>query len=88
MKDHNELIRKLEKIANDMDWPLMAEAAEAIRELQVDAARYRWLRDNCVDERYDGEKRVRFNCDFDNWDNVDAAIDAAMKGSPNATDQR
>ena len=46
MKDHSELIRKLEKIANDMHWPLMAEAAMAIRELQQDAARYRWLHDN------------------------------------------
>ena len=46
MKDYAELIRKLEILAIDMHWPLMAEAADAIRELQQDAARYRWLRDN------------------------------------------
>ena len=33
IKDYAELIRKLEILAVDMHWPLMAEAAEAIREL-------------------------------------------------------
>ena len=46
MKDYNELIGTLRLIAKDCHWQLLEDAAEAIRELQQDAARYRWLRDN------------------------------------------
>ena len=79
MKDHSELIRKLEKIANDMHWPLMAEAAMAIRELQQDAARYRWLRWYFINEDFD-----KIVWDVNNaitYNELDQAIDAAMKGT-------
>ena len=46
MKDYKKLINKLLRISEDMHWELLTEAAMAIRELQQDAARYRWLRDN------------------------------------------
>ena len=46
MKDYNKLINKLLRISEDMHWELLTEAAMAIRELQQDAARYRWLHDN------------------------------------------
>jgi hypothetical protein len=45
----------------------------------VDALRYRWLRDNRVDENGDGEKCIYFWCDFEHYDDVDAAIDAARQ---------
>ena len=55
-------------------------AAAALREcdaLRADAERYRFLRDNRVDENDEGEKYITFYCDFEHYDDVDAAIDAA-----------
>jgi len=45
--------------------------------LRADAERYRFLRDNRVDENDEGEKYITFYCDFEHYDDVDAAIDAA-----------
>jgi hypothetical protein len=70
--------RRSETIA--MCEQLRAELARLTAErnaLRADAERYRWLRDNRVSENDDGEKCVYFWCDFEHYDNVDAAIDAA-----------
>ena len=45
--------------------------------LRADAERYRFLRDNRFDENDEGEKYITFFCDFEHYDDVDAAIDAA-----------
>ena len=76
IKDYAELIRKLEILAVDMHWPLMAEAADTIDELRRDAERYRWLRDN----PWNGtEVENVINCHlYAVWDRV---IDAAIKES-------
>lgn len=56
--------------------------AAAIAALVPDAERYRWLKDNRVSENDDGEKCIYFWCGFEHWDNVDAAIDAAIQEEP------
>ncbi len=53
------------------------ELRAKVEALRADAERYRWLRDNRVSENDDGEKCVYFWCDFEHYDDVDAAIDAA-----------
>ena len=55
------------------------EAAEKIEALRDDAERYRHLKANHLREYPDdnGTLCIEFWCDFDNWDDVDAAIDAA-----------
>ena len=84
MKDYNKLINKLLRISEDMHWELLTEAAMAIRELQVDAARYRFIRKECVfNPRY---VSVAIPSVY-SWETVripaelDQAIDAAMKGT-------
>lgn len=53
---------------------------EELATAQKDADRYRWLRDNSVRELTDfGDLGILFSCDFTNWNDVDAAIDAAMQ---------
>lgn len=49
----------------------------AIQRLRTEAARYRWLRDNRVYEDDDGTQFIEYSCDFENWNDIDAAIDAA-----------
>ena len=75
MKDYNKLINKLLRISEDMHWQLLTEAAMAIRELQQDAARYRWLRDT---ELLDD---VRDILAYECGTRADEMIDAAMKGT-------
>lgn len=57
-------------------WGIKAELAEA----KKDAERYRWLIKNAVREKNLGDRYIEFHCDFENWNNVTEAIDAAMKG--------
>jgi len=45
--------------------------------LRMDAERYRWLRAHEVFENENGELSIMFHCNFENFNNVDAAIDAA-----------
>lgn len=49
-----------------------------VEALRADALRYRHLKAHNVSENDDGEKCVYFWCDFEHYDDVDAAIDAAM----------
>ena len=49
-------------------------------ELKRDAERYRWLRANQLMDISDyGDIGLRFDCDFENYDDIDAVIDAAMQ---------
>ena len=51
----------------------------AIEAMQADAARYRWLKENCAYEIGGiGDMELLFKCDFENYNNFDKAIDAAM----------
>ena len=52
----------------------------ALAEAKKDAERYRWLIKNAVREKNLGDRYIEFHCDFENWNNVTEAIDAAMKG--------
>ena len=81
IKDYAELIRKLEILAVDMHWPLMAEAADTIDELRRDAARYRWLRDNDPNKVMSVNTNERINRYFPNQ--LDEAVDyhSAIKES-------
>ena len=54
----------------------IAELREALRSAEIDAARYRWLRDGC-DEKYSPATHIAVNCYGMEWD---ATIDTAMKG--------
>ena len=51
---------------------------EQLRRMAKDAARYRWLRNNAVREKPLGDKYIEFHCDFETWNDVDAAIDATL----------
>lgn len=56
----------------------IAALEREVEALRADAERYRWLVQNSTREvSHIGDLGLHFNCDFDNWDNVDAAIDAA-----------
>ena len=46
--------------------------------LRKDATRYRWLKEHCTSENDDGDVCIYFWCDFENYNNVDAAIDLAI----------
>lgn len=56
------------------DVPLEVQLARMAK----DAERYRWLRANAVREKCLGDKYIEFHCDFESWNDVDAAIDAAI----------
>jgi hypothetical protein len=61
---------------------LTAEVERMVAERDAavaDADRYRWLRENRVIENYAGEKCLYFWYDFEHYDDVDAAIDAARQ---------
>lgn len=65
---------------------LCNEAADEIERLRLDAARYRWLRSQSLDDpeiwiAVDSAKHPsRWGLGGDDPDGCDAAIDAAMKG--------
>lgn len=68
----------------DTDYPtkwepdaLCQQAADEIARLRADAERYRWLEEHCTSENDNGDKCLVFWCDFENYNDVDAAIDAA-----------
>ena len=66
--------RRIELYSKDVEVLLdKLEAAEK------DAARYRWLKRERVESNYEGELSIEFECGFDHWNDIDAAIDAAMK---------
>jgi hypothetical protein len=75
-----DLIKELAK-AQAMATPtIFPEVGRSVAELERDAARYRYLLANSICESDDGTKSIQYRCDFDNWDNVSASIDAAMQG--------
>ena len=89
MKDYNKLINKLLRISEDMRWELLTEAARVIRELQQDAARYQWLRDEhylinpvaaVVWKKNDDREECEWVNTVDGY-SLDCHIDAAMKGT-------
>ena len=54
-------------------------AMREIEALQKDAARYRWLLDTCVSELDDGTLRLQYLADFENYNDLNASLDAAME---------
>jgi hypothetical protein len=59
--------------------PLYSDIAALLNEiehLRVDARRYRKLVASCSVECDDGTTGIEFFSDFENWDNLDAAVDA------------
>jgi hypothetical protein len=72
-----------EACASGWGEPTLINTLVAERDAAVaDAERYRWLRENRVIENYDGEKCLYFWYDFEHYDDVDAAIDAAREPNP------
>ena len=53
------------------------ELAQFLRDAMTDAQRYAWLRGNAVRETNLGDKFIEFHCDFESWNDIDAAIDKA-----------
>ena len=78
--DEIERLTQALKKANDQaehferEWYLRGDEIERLR---VDAERYRWLEEHCTSENDNGDKCLVFWCDFENYNDVDAAIDAA-----------
>ncbi len=56
---------------------ILNEKRAEIERLRADAERYRWLEEHCTSENDNGDKCLVFWCDFENYNDVDAAIDAA-----------
>jgi hypothetical protein len=68
---------------DELTTPAMTRIRDRLRAerdaLQEDAERYRWLLLNAVHEKPLGDKYVEFHCDFETWNDISAAIDAARK---------
>jgi hypothetical protein len=56
-----------------------AELWERAEQDRANAERYRWLKANAVREKKLGDKYIEFHCDFESWNDIDAAIDKAIK---------
>jgi len=67
----------------------MSELGPLLDDLVLDAQRYRWLKRNHLMEaaQDDGTLCVYFLCDFENYNDLDAAIDSAMQSSPTPAPQ-
>jgi len=80
--DEIERLTACLKKANDQaehferEWYLRGDEIERLRK---DAARYQWLKRERVESNYEGELSIEFECGFDHWNDIDAAIDAAME---------
>ena len=104
MDKYDELLARLDRLhKSDAKWQIAADAAAAIRELEADAKRYRWLRDRIEvreQEAMSGKRKpglwvamgmTFFDCNTVRTSDhvkkkaaeLDAAIDAAMKGDSN-----
>ena len=54
-----------------------------LERLRANDARYAWLKAHRTRERGDhGDLALRFDCNFEHYNDIDAAIDAAMKDTP------
>lgn len=68
---------KLMKHAHRLAMDGHGELAQFLRDAMTDAQRYAWLRGNAVREKNLGDKFIEFHCDFESWNDIDAAIDKA-----------
>lgn len=59
----------------------IAQLRAQVAQYKEDAERYRHLKAKCVREAQpdDGTLLIHFVCDFENYDDIDAAIDKARK---------
>lgn len=64
-------------ISDDAKEKLRTEIETLVR----DAERYRWLREKYQTEADDGQHGIEFAGDFEHYDDLDAAIDAAMENN-------
>jgi hypothetical protein len=72
---------KLMKHAHRLAMDGQGELAQLLRDAMTDARRYQWLRGNAVREKNLGDKFIEFHCDFESWNDIDAAIDKARAPS-------
>lgn len=76
--EHGQLARQCDIC--DRDREIAALRAE-LAEYKEDAERYRFLKARCLSEYYaeddDGTLCIHFLCDFENYNDPDAAIDKA-----------
>lgn len=73
----DEAYRQLMKHAHRLAMDGHGELAQLLRDAMTDAQRYSWLRGNAVREKNLGDKFIEFHCDFESWNDIDAAIDKA-----------
>lgn len=71
-------IERMTTIASELQ-DLCDMQAKRLAEAEKDAARYQWLKRERVESNYEGELSIEFECGFDHWNDIDAAIDAAME---------
>lgn len=64
---------------DDLLTDIIRAKGDEIERLRADAARYQWLKRERVKENYEGELGIEFECGFDRYNDIDAAIDAAME---------
>jgi len=70
---YSQLMKHAHRLAMDGH----GELAQFLRDAMTDARRYAWLRANAVREKNLGDKFIEFHCDFESWNDIDAAIDKA-----------
>lgn len=75
--DEHRWYARLMKLAHDLAMDGHGELAQFLRDAMTDAQRYAWLRKNAVREKNLGDRYIEFHCDFESWNNIDAAIDKA-----------
>jgi hypothetical protein len=73
----DDAYRQLMKHAHRLAMDGHGELAQFMRDAITDAQRYAWLRGNAVREKNLGDKFIEFHCDFESWNDIDAAIDKA-----------
>ncbi|WP_273704137.1 hypothetical protein [Candidatus Accumulibacter vicinus] len=77
LKVTDDAYRQLMKHAHRLAMDGHGELAQFLRDAMTDAQRYSWLRGNAVREKNLGDKFIEFHCDFESWNDIDAAIDKA-----------
>lgn len=77
MEMTDDAYRQLMKHAHRLAMDGHGELAQLLRDAMTDAQRYSWLRGNAVREKNLGDKFIEFHCDFESWNDIDAAIDKA-----------
>lgn len=56
--------------------------AKRCQDAEANAKRYRWLLNHHSSKKDDGTAQIAFTCDFENYNNPDASLDAEIAKEP------